>query len=99
MCQAFRLGTFSFRWTLSLLQCDLVFALKLFNFGRRRPSVLDAGAGQHCVTLKLDVKLYFGTGRRGESARCHPSRWAPERASNVSLWPGTLEWSGGVRRR
>ena len=41
----------------------------------------------------------FGTGRRGESARCHPSRWAPERASNVSLWPGTLEWSGGVRRR
>ena len=89
---SFCLRTFSFRWTLSLLQCDLVFAFKLFNFGRRRPSALDAGAGQHCVTLKLDVKLYFGTGRRGESARCHPSRWAPERASNVSLCPAP--WSG-----
>ena len=39
------------------------------NFGRRRPSVLDAGAGQHCVTLKLDVDLWY---------------WTPGRISTVS---------------
>jgi hypothetical protein len=71
--------------------------LERANLGRRRPSVLDAGACQHCVTFPLDADLWYWT--PGRVSTVSSFRWAPERASSVSLWPGTLEWSGGVRRR
>ena len=48
-------------------QCDLVFALKLLDNADLQ--VLDAGAGQHCVTLKLDVDPWY---------------WTPGRISTVS---------------